>query len=231
MKIVPGSAATVNATCTTISAVHVRPSCIPAPRDENCWRPACTRLPVAFSAGSTPMRTAATTARTADVDDHLRRHARLDPVRPPVGPIGPVLQVVAEHPERDDQQRETQRGGRHRQHQRFNEQLRDDAAASGAERRSHGDLAKARGRACIDEDRDIHRDDEQQQCGAELQRAQAELHRGRLDPDERLRVGNRPPGGRCRDFAERLLPSLARWRRAPRVPARASTRRRSGRRR
>ena len=62
LKMVPGSAATARATCTTISAVHVRPSWMPAPRDENCWRLACTRLPVAFSAGSTPMRTAATMA-------------------------------------------------------------------------------------------------------------------------------------------------------------------------
>jgi hypothetical protein len=40
---------------------------------------------------------------------------------------------VAEHPERDDQQRETQNRGSKRQHERFNEQLRDDAPASAGE--------------------------------------------------------------------------------------------------
>ena len=75
-------------------------------------------------------------------------------------------------------------------HECFDEELRDHAAASRPKRGSHGDLAEASRRARIDQHRDIHRDDEKQKAGAELQRAQSELHGGRVDRDERQSVGD-----------------------------------------
>ena len=49
-----------------------------------------------------------------------------------------------------------------RKRQRFDEQLREDPAATRAERAAHGDLAETRDRSGIDENREVDRDDERQ---------------------------------------------------------------------
>ena len=77
---------------------------------------------------------------------------------------------VADHLQGHVQDRQADGGGRHRRHERLDEQLRDDTAAAGAERGAHGDLPHARRGARIDEDRDVHRDDQEQEADAELDR-------------------------------------------------------------
>ena len=62
-----------------------------------------------------------------------------------------------------DTRNDADRGGDAGQRQRLDEQLRDDAAAAGAERAAHGDLALARRRARVDQDRDVHAHDDEQQ--------------------------------------------------------------------
>ena len=46
-------------------------------------------------------------------------------------------------------------GGNRGEHQRFHEQLRDDAPAAGAEREAHGDLRVARRRPRVDQRADV----------------------------------------------------------------------------
>jgi hypothetical protein len=72
-------------------------------------------------------------------------------------------------PERHTRNSEPERRCGCRQHERLDEQLGNDAAATGAERSAHGDLASARRRASIDQDGDVHRDHHEQQADAELQ--------------------------------------------------------------
>ena len=62
-------------------------------------------------------------------------------------------------------------GGQAAQHQRLDEQLRDEPAAAGAERRPDRDLALARRGARVNQDRDIERHDQQQQADDELHHA------------------------------------------------------------
>ena len=54
----------------------------------------------------------------------------------------------------------------------------------------HGDLPHARGGAGIHEDRDVYRDDEQQQADPELEAAHRQLHLRPVDTDEGVRVGH-----------------------------------------
>ena len=61
-------------------------------------------------------------------------------------------------PDGDLRDHESQRRRGRRQHQRLDEQLADDAAAAGAERAAHGDLALSRRGARVDEDGDVHGD-------------------------------------------------------------------------
>ena len=59
-------------------------------------------------------------------------------------------------------------GPERRERQRFDEELRQDPATAGAERRPNRDLAKTRDCSRVKEDREVHGDDEHQCADQQL---------------------------------------------------------------
>ena len=183
--IAPGRTATAIATCTTISAVQVRPSCIPAPREENCCRPRlhppARRLQGGQHAdargprGRRAPRRRRSPAGRVSAEGPNQNGAR--------SAMSGVLQDLAKHAEGDgdDGEADRPRSATGRAPPR---KLRDDTSAARARapfaRRSH----PSRRRARVDENRDVHRDDQQQQADAELEGAHASSSLGTRAADE-----------------------------------------------
>ena len=145
IPITGGSTATATATCTTMSAVQVLPSCNPVAPP--IWRSVdCSRCPVAASAGTMLTMKAANTARPM-------AYAIVDAGRP--GSIqygrlpGPVMPTICRNATFaiSSPSHRCKRGERERLH----EQLRDDAPAARAQRRAHRDLGLARCRSGVDQ--------------------------------------------------------------------------------
>ncbi len=154
--------------------VHIGPSRVPVRPFSSC-RFAFKPLPVALRPGSTPMITAASTASprayiTVAID-------RSKSIQNGTVPFERSERLHAA--ERD--LRQHQPGGRanDRQRKRFDEQLREDAATARAERRAHGDLAEARHGAGVDENREVHGDDERERADEKLSDAH-HPHPGRM---------------------------------------------------
>jgi hypothetical protein len=74
--------------------------------------------------------------------------------------------------------------------ERFDEELRDNAPASGAERAANGDLGMPRRGACVNEDRNVDAHDTKQQRDDELHHAQRQRVLGLVHVGERIGVGH-----------------------------------------
>jgi hypothetical protein len=94
-----------------------------------------------------------------DVEHEARGEAEVDPEREL--PVGDALLVGHHHRHRDPRERQPDGRRDAGQHERLHEQLSDDAPPAGAQRGADGDLAGARRRAGVDQDRHVHRHDHQ----------------------------------------------------------------------